>query len=74
MSLKRAFGIDPANVVEGARGVKKRKEQTADSNLSHDMETQDPGKTEQDSGIDLERVRSDGLKIWNALKDAKGVE
>ena len=74
MSLKRAFGIDPANVVEGTRGVKKRKEQTTDSNMSHDLETQDPGKPEQGSSIDLETVRNDGLKIWNTLKDAKGVE
>lgn len=81
MPPKRRLGVDPSNIIEGDTRGKRRKEsdgppQAESSSPAVDVEkTVEPESSQGNTVIyDPLQVSELGLKIWDAVKDAKGKE
>lgn len=77
MPPKRRLGVDPSNIIEGDVRGKRRRDvnQTMAESSSPAPDTE---ATDKPSGLDTsadpQQVQVLGLRIWNAVKDAKGKE
>jgi hypothetical protein len=77
MPIKRAFGIDPANVIDGWRPGKKRRDEDlpeAESSSPRDVDMADTPDVGPRQSDDLEAVRDSGRSIWNVVKEVRSKE